>query len=297
MKLLSIIFIILSSVAYIVQPKKQYQNDIAIEDTSSLKFYLSILILCHHLAIQTNLFGFREFKYWGSILVGVFLFISAYGLIASYEKKQQSYLSNFFSKRLLRIYIPFLVATIFYTCLAFIGIYQNYDWNNLITLTFIHAITPLPYSWYIIFITYWYIAFYISYRFFPKYGIFCIITLTLLYLYSGINLLGAGWWIPSLSFAAGLFYFKYNQNLTFPITLFIMLIILYTIHIKQFPYSLYASIIYIPLLCIWIFEILKKININNSWIREIKQYSYEIYLMQGFPIYFLEDLLKMIYYI
>lgn len=100
MKLLTILIILITLFILFTYKTPKKNKFVSSNDTSSYKFYLSILILFHHLAIQTELYGFREFKQWGSIIVGNFLFISGYGLMASYEKKGKKYFEHFFSKRL-----------------------------------------------------------------------------------------------------------------------------------------------------------------------------------------------------
>lgn len=290
MKLLTIL-IILITIAVLIRGSKKHDY-ISTNDTVSYKFYLSILILFHHLALQTDLFGFREFRHWGSIIVGNFLFISGYGLMYSYEKKGEKYFQNFFSKRLLKIYVPFFIATALYTALSYLEIYQKYDWKNIINLTFTNAITPLPYSWYVIFITIWYIAFYISFKFFHKYGGGALLLLiNTIYLYIGIKFMGWGWWTPTLAFSIGTIYLKTQEQLSTRILIIITVMILLLLQIKSYPVNIYISIIYIPLLCIWAFEVIKRININSQLVNYISKYSYEIYLTQGFSIYFFRNII------
>lgn len=277
MKLLTILIILITLFILFTYKTPKKNKFVSSNDTSSYKFYLSILILFHHLAIQTELYGFREFKQWGSIIVGNFLFISGYGLMASYEKKGKKYFEHFFSKRLLKIYIPFIIATLTYTILSVSGIFEKYDWNNIINLTFTQAITPLPYSWYILFITIWYISFYLSFNLFTKYGIYIQSFINLLYLFIGIKYMGWGWWTPSLAFLLGIFYFKNKKQLNRLSLVILTLAILLTLQIKKYPLNIYISTIYIPLLCTWSFEIIKRLNINILLANKLKQYSYEIF--------------------
>lgn len=130
MKLLIILIIITTT--FVIFNKHKEHNNVTNNDTSSYKFYLSILMLFHHLALQTNLFCFREFKHWGGIIVGNFLFISGYGLMASYKKQGNNYFDKFLKKRLLKIYIPFIVATIAFVSLSYLGLYKQYNRENII---------------------------------------------------------------------------------------------------------------------------------------------------------------------
>lgn len=285
MKLLTILLIIVT-IVILLHRKFSNNNIVSRNDTSSYKFYLSILILFHHLALQTELYCFREFRYWGSIIVGNFLFISGYGLIASYKAKGPNYFTHFFSKRLLRIYIPFITATCIYIILSLLGIYEIYDWDNIIYLTFTKAITPLPYSWYVLFITIWYISFYLSFKYFSKYGILLQTVISLFYLLISIKYMGWGWYTPSLTFLAGIFYSKNKIKFNKSGFILLTLIIILALQIKKYPLNIYISIIYIPLVCIWAFELIKRININNILTKYLEKYSYEIYLTQGFSIFY-----------
>ena len=50
----------------------------------------------------------------GRLAVGLFFFVSGYGLIKQYKQKGRSYLDTFFKKKGMSIFIPFLLAMVVY---------------------------------------------------------------------------------------------------------------------------------------------------------------------------------------
>lgn len=89
--------------------------------------------------------------------VGVFFFISGYGLCYAYQKKGEDYLNGFLSKRLLRIMVPLVIATT-----GYLSAYNS--WSSELLGGAIHGNTPLPYSWFCYVILLYYLWFYVSAR-------------------------------------------------------------------------------------------------------------------------------------
>ena len=56
-----------------------------------------------------------RFLFSGEMWVGVFFFYSGYGLIKSYKNRGEDYLKGFIKKKIINIWIPFLIAESFYT--------------------------------------------------------------------------------------------------------------------------------------------------------------------------------------
>lgn len=71
------------------------------------KAVIPFLIILHHCYFLKGL-GF--FNNLGIILVSFFFLMSGYGLMTSYMSKGTSYLDGFFIKRVLKVFIPFLLS-------------------------------------------------------------------------------------------------------------------------------------------------------------------------------------------
>jgi peptidoglycan/LPS O-acetylase OafA/YrhL len=147
----------------------------------------------------------------------------------------------------------------------------------------------LPFSWFPFAIIYFYVCFYIVYRYLTddiEYGLFYLLFATILYMCTTKFLLGwtDRWWVSTFAFNAGLLW-KYNENaiLTF---------------LQKKRYALFSSILLplvflvgwrgtasAPLYPMCILIIFSLINIPNiklfSYLGAI---SYEIYLLQGIPM-------------
>ena len=109
-------------------------NIINKESSDFLKWICSITVLVGHILLYSNDIQLSEvilippFDYFiGTICVGVFLFLSGYGLSYSLVNKE-GYLNNF-SKRIKSIIIPFIFIVIIYHCVYiltnYIGLLNN----------------------------------------------------------------------------------------------------------------------------------------------------------------------------
>lgn len=131
------------------------QKILNFEQTQYLKgIAILIIILCHTIGqaketvIATPL---------GGIGVGMFLFMSGYGLQESFKKNK---LSGFWRKKILRIFIPY---TLFISIKSIF--LDNFSFSNyLLDIFFIHTS-----YWYIGYLIRWYIFFWLSSLFNEKY--------------------------------------------------------------------------------------------------------------------------------
>lgn len=85
--------------------------------TDCVKGYMCICVLIHHLYQYSGFFSHSYFGHFLQMLgywaVGVFLFISGYGLMFSYTHKE-GYLKTFFKKRFLPLYFSYAIMVILY---------------------------------------------------------------------------------------------------------------------------------------------------------------------------------------
>lgn len=112
--LLTLVFIILSFLLNLkLYSRKEYNNNFLNSDTAkSLKGICCIMVVLCHIANRMVNVGFmKPFSIVGAYAVGIFFFLSGYGLMYSYLTKN-NYLKHFIKKKVLKIYIIFVVINI-----------------------------------------------------------------------------------------------------------------------------------------------------------------------------------------
>lgn len=123
--LLSIFLLItLYDIGYVARHRKDGNYDLHpfdVQTSTCLKGLLALGIILGHLQI----FCFRvhgQSSWFTEQLiplsqVGVFFFISGYGLTACYIRKGEHYLQGFLPKRLIRLLVPLILATVVYVAI------------------------------------------------------------------------------------------------------------------------------------------------------------------------------------
>lgn len=238
--------------------------------------------------IRSSYFPFLEVSSrWNCWIVGLFFFISGYGLVYSFMAKKETYLQSFFKKRLSKLLIPALIA---------IGISLLLDTiENKVSLlryysTFLQGMFFFPAGWFVQTICLYYIAFYLCFSKYEKKRA-CFLLLIFSFLFIGFAK-SVGWmgyiWSPVLAFNTGTFLALYeekvkrlylqNTNLiaVYNLLLLCLLCFIYYSSPNALPLSI-TNIIY-PLLLIP--PIFSTGNIINGKITKfLGSMSYEIYLI------------------
>lgn len=137
------------------------ENTFTLKNTNVLKGFFALMVLVHHLGEACKLDGLfgKINSYLGPIAVGAFFFLSAYGLIKSYQKNNDYVKKIFFVKIPLLYFLQVLINSIYY--LIF------FTKSNLSTLNIVVRIFNLDiffnyprmngYSWFITTILFMYI--------------------------------------------------------------------------------------------------------------------------------------------
>lgn len=175
--------------------------DFNAERTLPLRGVLALLIVAHHLAQIAKMRGapwpMTEFSPWGPMVVGMFLFITGYGLMVSYRRKGAAYLRGFIPHRLAKLLPPFLVATLVWRLLMKL----QYGEGMLASFaTLASGAGPMPNSWFVFAILLFYVFFYIVARLTPRPRrlIAALWLLSTLYIMA-LMALGFGcWWYSSV---------------------------------------------------------------------------------------------------
>ena len=191
-----------------------------------LKGVLAIIIIIHHVSTRySSWWGIEEYPLsysiiskfipWGEIVVGLFFFISGYGLIKSYQRYGDDYISSFMSKRFFKIFIPFVIIE-FITQILLVTFKDGYSpWQILID-----AYPQRGFGfilWFPIALSLFYLAFYFCFKYIRITHIaiaavtLIVVVLSLYYYFIGR---GDWWWKSNLCFPIGLWYAYYEHKFT-----------------------------------------------------------------------------------
>lgn len=289
------ILLIGCSIVKCFRNKNSLLCDFNTERTLPLRGILAVLIILHHLN-QSLVAEYGQLKLFGNFIVGVFFFMTGFGLMKSLMKNREAYLSGFIRKRSFRILLPSLIATV-----VFFLVNHNFDisyyWNRF----WMHGSTILPYSWYVVAILYVYLTFYLSFKFVKSYK-FALLTFSVfqfVYVWL-VNLLGWDeyWWNTLPAVLVGVLY-SFNEKvikyywemrkivglllLTLPFGLSVVYAYLNSRTSMTLPYAdlpMFSTfpVFVVGIVCILGFH-------KNKFLDFLGTISYEIYLLQGIFIY------------
>lgn len=186
--------------------------------TDFLKGICAVAIMLHHFTgkIEHHMFGavYSVYMNAGYLAVAIFMMISGYCLMIQYEKRGQKYIEGFLRKRVLRIYIPFALCTIFVGILkgnTFIRIFRN-----ILTFNFNIESSGRPNAtWFVIAILFFSICFYFVARYMKTEwlvkGMFAVAgAWIILCLLAGV---GKWWYNTAWAFPIGILVCKYRKYL------------------------------------------------------------------------------------
>ena len=135
------------------------------EQSQLLKFVASLIVVVGHEACFYGVHNetFMRETGLGAFCVSFFLFISGYGLLYSFVKKQQRLSWRWLWVRMVKLVVPALTAmALFVIDETVVG--KEVNWSKLLTYGFVSD-TNLRYGWYVSEIIVLYIAFFAFYRY------------------------------------------------------------------------------------------------------------------------------------
>lgn len=149
------VFLILSILILISFRKTVEDKPFSILQTNQMKGLAILIVIVHHVSLYLGSTGYLSLlHHLGFPSVAIFLILSGYGIFLSLEKKG---LNNFFSKRVMRIYIPFVLAMT-----TKILIFDYFILNNRSNIgssllnIFLAPATLDMNMWFIVYILFWY---------------------------------------------------------------------------------------------------------------------------------------------
>jgi peptidoglycan/LPS O-acetylase OafA/YrhL len=183
--------------------------EMPISYTRMVKGMMAILIAFHHYSIRMQgINGGRIFTNLGFLGVAGFLAVSGYAETFQFQKKGNSFTEHYLSNKLLRIYLPWLLVNIVYSCLF---------WHLQSPIRIMQAVVMFrvsyrenSYNWFVIYIFFIYILLWAMAKWRQRRNLtkrFYLITLfiaSLMWFVITHQLrLGTNWYINSFSFFLG----------------------------------------------------------------------------------------------
>jgi len=103
-----------------VSPRQQWQDDpLSLDTSKAVKGFAALYIVFGHIAQALK--GENDILYFftetGVLFVGMFFFLSGYGLYTNLKTKE-NYLKGFLKKRLITVLVPFYVCILVFTAAA-----------------------------------------------------------------------------------------------------------------------------------------------------------------------------------
>ena len=259
--------------------------------TTLLKAVLPWVIILHHLSLKTNLLG--DFNEAGVYVVGLFFFISGYGL----EKKKVGEANNSIRqlpKRLSKLLWPLVVPVVLYLILVIcfggdvVGLIKNSlrDWCII-----------LPYTWFILNLLIFYVVYYCLAHYIRDTKMFIILMAIALLIISMLLMLLDGTsahYSSNFAFLAGIIYCHIEGNAiktfaTKKSVFVLMLIAVVATYFGTHPFRLSSSW-NVPIYSIAVIALVSRIPFKNKGIDFMSKYSYDLYICQSIAFLILNKL-------
>ncbi|URZ00240.1 hypothetical protein CLAUR_002280 [Clostridium felsineum] len=270
---------------------KQYNDEfLSKKSTDCIKGLSILVIILHHISLKMQPVGFMAiYTCFGHIAVSTFLFFSGYGLMVS-KLRKENYLKNFFSKRLSKVYLPFVIINGITIVIAALVLHAKFNLKDvLLYLSGIQLIDST--QWFVIAILVFYLCFYICFKFFkPIIAQHILLFLTFVYFFFMIFTGFREWWFnTAFSFPIGVYvainyttisnFLKKNYILTLIPNLIGFLVFFALAHMipsSIMPlYQTITSVIFVLLVLLF----LLKFKISSPPLLFIGAISYEMYLV------------------
>lgn len=126
-----------------------------------MKAILPLIIIIHHIVPYgyNDISAINIIASWGDIVMYIFFAMSGYGLVTSYLKNSE-YLNGFLQKSLKKLFIPYFIAMFLFIVYRW---FDGVDQLDLLRTGGLYSFVPT--SWYIYVLSYFYIFFFVIFRY------------------------------------------------------------------------------------------------------------------------------------
>lgn len=266
------------------------------DNVTVLKPFLAIGIVLHHLHAES--IYLHEFERWGPLIVGIFFFISGYGLNYSYNRRPD-YMKDFFTKKIVfKLILPVLLA-------FSLNFLLNENINDYSILSHLkNPSGPFFFSndWFMYVLIYLYIGFLLATKLKKRtYSLAILLVWTfVLVLFTALKGYARNWWATPFAFCTGTLYYHYESYIRKLVTGkkgLLVSTIVYLIAFgcliagSAFFKSKITTVLAYSLLPLLVVNCMIRLDVsdfaNNRIILYLSGISFEIYLIHGIIIGFL----------
>jgi len=270
-------------------------NSLTADFSVNVKGFLCILIFYNHMAgwFENQGIFFRLFSHMGSFIVGVFFFLSAFGLTKAYSGKVGF---SFLIKRCIKILIPYWICEVVYIVVSVvcdIALQVDVTWKNIF-LSAIQLRTIVENSWYVGAILLLYVIYYICNRILPSVDLTLKITLFMII----ASFIFKNYWTTYFAFPLGIFIGEREQRILslkeskrFVFFIISVALCLLAIGLKFYGNSIdnemymnVSDMLTSVLFASAVFFMLTFIKISNKILKFLGNISYEVYLLHGLAL-------------
>lgn len=273
-------------------------NPLSKENSSNVKGLLCILIFYHHFTgwfVDKGII-FYVLSHIGSFIVGVFFFLSAYGLIKAYPGDVKF---SFLLKRFVKILVPYWICEAIYVSvsLAFDIPLQVTADKKQIALSAILANDLVEFSWFVGAILVAYAMFFIGKKILPKIALSLKVAVLML-IFSAVFYKYLDYWTTFFAFSLGLFFGEKEDKISSlsagkRIAVIAASAVLcaaatvpkfYGFSIGNNLYMNVSDFFTSSLFAVFVYFIMSFVKIGNPVLSFFGKISYEVYLLQGIAV-------------
>ncbi len=291
----------------------------------ALQGFVALLIMFHHIGQKTCASwldkryvvpGLEFFVPIGFILVSFFTFCSGYGLYKSFKMKKDYLSGKFIVHRILPIIIIGYVSALIFLLARFL---LGHKLSSEQLIYFISGAKLCnPYSWYVCVIPFFYLAFFLAFKFIKKekLALFAVLLFTVAYQILGASIdhndfwMRGEWWYNSIHlFVVGIFFAMHEEKITahlkkyfwiyFIVTLVLIPVLYGYSEFAKGTFSYYSENFNAPdkvfrrIMCLvgeilvssdvvfWSFLLGMKLKIGNGFLKLMGKITLEFYLIHG----------------
>lgn len=294
----AVLFLCIITIPHIKRNDSEAEN-LSRDDTLSLKGLSCVTILFHHFSgWVTNVNPvIYVMSHWGSFVVAIFFFLSAYGITkSSYKSREIS--GRFLIKRLVKILIPYWLCDLICVLIfSFTGVSGSETVSaKSIILSVFTLNDTVPFSWYAASILFLYLVFFVCAKILPdidlslKTAVVCIIAMPFV----------PDLWAASyLAFPIGICFSLHEKEIRqfikkkFTLTVSASsVIMLAAIGLKFFGQAHNSQMLMnisdaagSAMFVLLVYSLLMKIKIGNRLLSFYGKISYEFYLLHGVSVF------------
>ncbi len=274
----------------------KHTNYLSLDNSTYIRGLLCLLIFLNHFSSWFDNQGvvFYLFSHLGSFVVGIFFFLSGFGLMKAYPEEIKI---TFLIKRFLKLFIPYWLCELVYSAISLcfnIPLQVDVSLKNIV-LSAIRMSEIVENSWYVSASLVLYIAFFIAKKVLPRCKTSLKITVLLLVFSLASH---CGYWTTFFAFPLGVLFCEKEKEINslkngrkIVCAVISLLLCCMAIALKYYGYNIDSSL-YMNLsdfvtsvtFAALVYFLFCYIHIGNRILGFLGKISYEFYLLHGLCI-------------